>query len=195
MSKIKENLKYTSERLTNNTVAGYTLKDYGDSDLIGLYKSYDVFFAHLKATERLGRIEDMITLRPKEDWDEDFGDCLWWDSNEIVEPPYVGSPLDTDWDDTMKFFIEIPNPIKKGGYRMKPEKIDNVNKPSHYQGRFGMESIDALRNFMTPEQLKGFYLGNALKYQLRFQKKNGLEDLKKARKNLDWLIEEMEHEE
>lgn len=26
------------------------------------------------------------------------------------------------------------------------------------------------------------------------QKKNGLEDLKKARKNLDWLIEELEHE-
>lgn len=71
---------------------------------------------------------------------------------------------------------------------------DNVNNPSHYQGRYGMESIDALRNFMTPEQLKGFYLGNALKYQLRFQKKNGLEDLKKARKNLDWLIEEFEVE-
>lgn len=50
---------------------------------------------------------------------------------------------------------------------MKPEKNDNVNKPSHYQGRYGMESIDALRNFMTPEQLKGFYLGNALKYLLR----------------------------
>lgn len=32
------------------------------------------------------------------------------------------------------------------------------------------------------------------KYQLRFQKKNGLEDLKKARKNLDWLIEEMDDE-
>ena len=80
-----------------------------------------------------------------------------------------------------------------GDYQMKPEKIDNVNNPSHYQGRYGMQSIDALRNFMTPEQLKGFYLGNALKYQLRFQKKNGLEDLKKARKNLDWLIEEMEN--
>lgn len=34
---------------------------------------------------------------------------------------------------------------------MKPEQIDNVNKPNHYQGRYGMESIDALRNFMTPE--------------------------------------------
>lgn len=29
---------------------------------------------------------------------------------------------------------------------------------------------------------------------LRFQKKNGVEDLKKARKNLDWLIENMEDE-
>ena len=77
---------------------------------------------------------------------------------------------------------------------MKPEKIDNVNNPSHYQGRYGMQSIDALRNFMTPEQLKGFFLRNALKYQLRFQKKNGLEDLEKARKNLNWLIEEVEKE-
>lgn len=27
-----------------------------------------------------------------------------------------------------------------------------------------------------------------------YKEKNGIEDLKKARKNLDWLIEEMEHE-
>ncbi|WP_078907048.1 DUF3310 domain-containing protein [Streptococcus pneumoniae] len=72
--------------------------------------------------------------------------------------------------------------------------MENKKKQSHYQGRYGMESIDALRNFMPPEQLKGFFLGNSLKYLLRHQKKNGLEDLKKARKNLDWLIEEMEHE-
>ena len=44
------------------------------------------------------------------------------------------------------------------------------------------------------KQLKGFYLGNSLKYLLRHQKKNGLEDLKKARKNLDWLIDEVEKE-
>lgn len=69
---------------------------------------------------------------------------------------------------------------------------DVINKPNHYQGRYGMESIEILRNFMTDEQLKGFYLGNSLKYLIRHQKKNGLEDLKKARKNLDWLIEEME---
>nr|DAV92834.1 MAG TPA: nucelotide kinase [Caudoviricetes sp.] len=61
---------------------------------------------------------------------------------------------------------------------------DNVNNPSHYQGRYGMESIDALRNFMTDEQMKGFYLGNSLKYILRHQKKNGLEDLKRLVRTL-----------
>lgn len=56
---------------------------------------------------------------------------------------------------------------------MNPEIIDNVNNPSHYQGRYGMESIDALRNFMTPEQLKGFYLGNSLKYLLFSKHRDG----------------------
>ena len=83
---------------------------------------------------------------------------------------------------------------KKLGDETVTELHDSVNNPKHYQGRYGMKSINVLRNFMTPEQLKGFYLGNALKYQLRFQKKNGLEDLKKARKNLEWLIEEFEVE-
>ena len=70
---------------------------------------------------------------------------------------------------------------------------DIVNKPSHYQGEFGLEAIDVVRNFAGDlTAVQGFYWGNAMKYLLRFQKKNGLEDLKKARKNLDWLIDEME---
>lgn len=72
---------------------------------------------------------------------------------------------------------------------------DNVNKPSHYQGKNGMEAIDVVRNFIGKlTGVSAFYWGNAMKYLLRFQSKNGLEDLKKARKNLDWLIEEMENE-
>lgn len=74
-------------------------------------------------------------------------------------------------------------------------QTDTINKPSHYQGAHGLEAIDVVRNFaggLNAEQ--GFYWGNAIKYMLRFQKKNGVEDLKKARKNLDWLIENMEDE-
>ncbi|WP_231480305.1 DUF3310 domain-containing protein [Streptococcus pyogenes] len=70
---------------------------------------------------------------------------------------------------------------------------DNVNKPSHYQGKYGLEAIAVIDNFMGDLAGKASWAwGNMIKYVLRFQKKNGLEDLKKARKNLDWLIEEME---
>ena len=72
---------------------------------------------------------------------------------------------------------------------------DKVNNPNHYQGAFGLEAIEVVRNFAgSLTAVQGFYWGNAIKYLLRFQGKNGLEDLKKARKNLDWLIEEMENE-
>ena len=73
---------------------------------------------------------------------------------------------------------------------------DVIKKPSHYQGRYGMEAIDVVKNFAAcPEQEEGFYWGNAIKYILRWHKKNGVEDLKKARQNLDWLIEIREHTE
>ena len=35
----------------------------------------------------------------------------------------------------------------------------------------------------------GFCEGNVIKYLCRYKRKNGLEDLKKARQNLDFLIE------
>ncbi len=70
---------------------------------------------------------------------------------------------------------------------------DPVKKPSHYQGRFGLEAVDVIKNFAaSPEYEEGFYWGNAIKYMLRWHSKNGLEDLKKARQNLDWLIEVLE---
>ena len=31
---------------------------------------------------------------------------------------------------------------------MKPEQIDNVNKPNHYQGSKGLESIEVIDNFI-----------------------------------------------
>ena len=71
------------------------------------------------------------------------------------------------------------------------EDKDNVNRPAHYtQG--GIECIDAIKAAMTPEAFRGFLKGNIQKYMWRYEKKNGLEDLKKARWYLDRLIGEME---
>ena len=66
---------------------------------------------------------------------------------------------------------------------------DEATNPKHYQGSNGLEVIEVHKNFLTKEELRGYYKGNTLKYLLRERKKNGLEDLKKARKHLDWLIE------
>lgn len=77
---------------------------------------------------------------------------------------------------------------------MRSEKNDNVNKPNHYQGLKGLEAIEVVHNFIgSLAGSSAFFWGNAIKYLLRFQNKNGIEDLKKARKNLDWLIEELEN--
>lgn len=77
---------------------------------------------------------------------------------------------------------------------MNPEQIDNVNKPNHYQGSKGLEAIEVVHNFIgSLAGSSAFFWGNAIKYLLRFQNKNGLEDLKKAEFYLKRLIEELEH--
>ncbi len=40
--------------------------------------------------------DPMIDLFSLDEWHEDFGPALWW-FFPVVEEPYVGTPLDTDW--------------------------------------------------------------------------------------------------
>lgn len=72
---------------------------------------------------------------------------------------------------------------------LEKDEHDVITNPKHYKGINGLEVIEVHKNFLTEEELRGYYKGNTLKYLLRERKKNGLEDLKKARKHLDWLIE------
>lgn len=69
------------------------------------------------------------------------------------------------------------------------EIFDNVTNPKHYQGSEGLEVIETHKNFLAEEVLRSYYKGSILKYLLHEREKNGLEDLKRARKHLDWLIE------
>jgi hypothetical protein len=55
---------------------------------------------------------------------------------------------------------------------------DNVNHPKHYEGKF--ECIDVMIDTQGVEAVKDFCLCNAFKYLYRHNKKNGLEDIKKA---------------
>lgn len=63
--------------------------------------------ARLKGVAR--RLEDLSLLRPLDAWGEDDGVCLWW-CVPIVEPPYVGTPLDDDFPDYVTHWTLLLEP-------------------------------------------------------------------------------------
>lgn len=71
---------------------------------------------------------------------------------------------------------------------------DNVKSPGHYVSDKGFEVFDVQEAYI--HDLKGMaasYWCNVVKYILRFQIKNGVEDLKKAKYYLEKLIKEQEN--
>ena len=68
-------------------------------------------------------------------------------------------------------------------------KIDNVNNPNHYKLGCGVESIEIIKRVLGLKGFVAFCLGNILKYLIRAEKKNKLEDYKKAAKYLEWVIQ------
>jgi hypothetical protein len=71
---------------------------------------------------------------------------------------------------------------------------DVVNHPSHYTGG-NIECIDAIE--AATEQLTGIEAActaNAIKYLWRWKRKNGIEDLKKARWYINHLIDHIQSE-
>lgn len=71
---------------------------------------------------------------------------------------------------------------------------DNINHPSHYETD-GIECIDAMEITQGREAVKNFCICNAFKYLWRHNKKNALEDIKKARWYIDRYITMQEKDE
>ena len=69
---------------------------------------------------------------------------------------------------------------------------DNVNHPAHYQLKNGLEVIDVID---ACTDVKAFCKGNIIKYVMRADKKNGKEDLEKARNYIDMLLAYLERDE
>lgn len=62
------------------------------------------------------------------------------------------------------------------------ERKDNVRRPHHYS-QYPIEPIEFLVENGVP-----FMDANVIKYVMRHRQKNGVEDLKKARRYLDMMI-------
>ena len=77
----------------------------------------------------------------------------------------------------------------------KESNVDMVNHPVHYtQG--GIECIDALKAATVSKTgIEAVCTANAIKYLWRYEEKNGVEDVKKARWYIDRLIRELEEKE
>lgn len=72
------------------------------------------------------------------------------------------------------------------------DKPDVVNHPKHYtQG--GIECIDALKAATVGKRgIEAICVANVIKYLWRFEEKNGIEDVRKARWYLERLLKELE---
>lgn len=74
------------------------------------------------------------------------------------------------------------------------DNFDNVDRPNHYQLNIkgsNIQVIDIIDEVVKDyEPQEAFKIANVIKYVLRASKKNGEEDLRKARKYIDMLVEE-----
>jgi hypothetical protein len=72
-------------------------------------------------------------------------------------------------------------------FEQAPEAFHPVERPKHYAFG-GIEAIEGIEASMSTEAYRGFCKGNVLKYVWRYESKNGLEDLEKAKWYLNQLI-------
>lgn len=95
----------------------------------------------------------------------------------------------TDNDD----FIRVKEPFSRK-VDMQEEQ-DMVHEPPHYQfGKFSARMIIELVGKTYKSASVFYHVGNALKYLMRAPRKNGLEDLKKAKQSVEFAIETWEAE-
>jgi len=65
---------------------------------------------------------------------------------------------------------------------------DAVNAPTHYTDG-EIETIDFIRDRLSKDEMRGFCWANVIKYTSRWTRKDGIQDLNKAKVYIDWMIE------
>ena len=82
--------------------------------------------------------------------------------------------------------------LKNEEVKMDENVPDMVNHPQHYtQG--GIECIDALKAATVGKRgIEAVCVANVIKYLWRYEKKNGIEDIRKAKFYIERLLKELE---
>ena len=119
--------------------------------------------SHLKVSVEIleEKMEELLEISPNEEA------AYQWLSDTISENPYASFIKYGKW-------IEDKEPTFT---------YDKINNPEHYVGEGGVEIFDFLHSNNV-----SYPVGNIIKYVFRHKKKNGKEDLEKAKFYLDKLI-------
>lgn len=119
---------------------------------------------------------------------------VWW--TEGKEYPVKFYPRENEHaiqDDSGTYWFDHEIMNTKNKFKLKEETpiTDLIDNQPHYKNQ-GIEPIVLMKTNFSKEEFAGFLQGNVLKYMLRYKDKNGLEDLKKAKTYLTWLIDELD---
>ena len=114
------------------------------------------------------------TTAPKQDWSHKI-DLFTYGGVPVqkdvpLKPEAQATVLGPEWKD-MGYIDETAQPV-------------DVANQDHYSG--DVQPIDLIKSLGWMEQ---FAAANVIKYVARYNRKNGVEDLKKAQTYLKWLIE------
>jgi hypothetical protein len=85
-----------------------------------------------------------------------------------------------------KCFEKLMSGIKKGQLDKVSYEADmNKTNPNYYKNECSLECIEAMLIAFGSDKVYDFCICNAFKYMWRYQNKNGVEDIKKAR----WYVD------
>ena len=134
---------------------------------------------------------------------EDYEYCDWDEVSDTELKKVVGrirSVMESEEQFHKQVFgldgtVYTQDPDRKGWTGHQAPEPDNVNHPAHYELPGGLECFDVIVATQGVEAAQHFAIGNAIKYLFRQKRKNGLEDVRKARWYLDKYIELSEQKE
>ena len=112
-----------------------------------------------------------------------------WKSRSAQEDDMHLYNENPEYDGQLDLFAKNTNEtLEDWAKRVQPEFPDPVVKPSHYT-KWPIEPI----NFIMRNKCE-FWLGNVIKYCMRAESKNGVEDLRKAQRYIEFRIRQLEGE-
>jgi hypothetical protein len=172
-----------------------------------------------KEGDRGTLIRDDGSLCPKFEWDK--GSMESYELLKNMKPLTLDDAKPSEWDKAYKASKKhdtLYNTMtSKSGQiawieesaSIPPEELDRavkrlaalgdrqtstVEAPAHYN-EGGIECIDYIRQQLGKEGFIAYCEGNVIKYHHRYKYKGGVEDLKKARKYQEWMMEALEAKE